>query len=233
MSAAGRTALSFSLVALASLISGNLWGHVLDQYLQATRISVESNRVILDMDLTPGVEVADNILQTIDLDHDGKVSPDEAAAYVKLVLDSVSLEIDGQRYVPKLQEYRWPDVTEVRRGEGIIRLRATSATQSAGPGQHRLSFSNTHRSDIGEYLVNATVPDDRNIRITGQSRDEHQRQFTLDYTISSHEKTTSIRAAIFPMLGLVLAVAMIALVRRSQYKPQSQRWIKNVRPRAD
>ena len=50
----------------------------------------------LELDLTPGVAVADAIIADIDRDRDGALSADEKRAYVERVLDAIELRVDGQ-----------------------------------------------------------------------------------------------------------------------------------------
>src|SRR5262245_9739943 len=70
--------------------------HRLDEYLQATRISVSVDRVMFEIDLTAGVEVAPKILALIDADRNGDISLAEGETYARAVLRSVTLEIDDQ-----------------------------------------------------------------------------------------------------------------------------------------
>jgi hypothetical protein len=158
--------------------------HRLDEYLQATRISIELDRIGIEMSLTPGASVADNVFAGIDNDHSGTISPTEAAAYARLVITSLSLSVDGRSCVLALDGYSFPQLADMRNGEGIIRLRASAKIPQSSIGPHRLAFANTYRSDIGVYLINALMPTDGRIRITGQSRDTLQNEFKMDYKIN-------------------------------------------------
>src|SRR5579859_3013567 len=88
-----RAAFALGLVALAGV---SLSAHRRDEYLQAARIAIEPDQVRIELDLTPGIAVADSILADIDRDRDGSISPSEERAYVERVVDSLSLEIDGR-----------------------------------------------------------------------------------------------------------------------------------------
>ena len=171
------------------------------------------DRIVAEINLTPGADVAEKVIATIDRDGDGEVTASEAAAYAEYVVKSLSLEVDGQPRSFALDVYRLPSLAAMRRGEGIIRLRAsTNIRASVGP--HRLAYSNTHRSDIGVYLVNALIPSDERIHITGQSRDMLQREFTLDYAVSATEADLDLAAVWPPLAGLVLAAAFHTVARR-------------------
>jgi len=158
--------------------------HRLDEYLQATRISIELDRIGVEMSLTPGAAVADNVFGGIDRDHSGTISPAEAAAYVGLVITSLTLSIDGRSCVLTLDGYSFPQLADMRNGVGIIRLRASTKIPQSSIGPHRLAFANTYRSDIGVYLINALMPTDGRIRITGQSRDTLQNEFKMAYKVN-------------------------------------------------
>jgi hypothetical protein len=194
--------------------SGVAHAHRLDEYLQATRISVDFNRIGAEISLTPGAAVADGVFSAIDLDHDGEVSPTEGFAYAKYVVDSLSLEIDERPHALSLDSYSIPSLVEMRLGQGIIRLRATAKIPPASPGLHRLAFANTHRSDIGVYLINALIPADEGIRITRQSRDVLQHEFTMDYSVSPAANSSEMATVLPPILGLSLAAAVCLLVSR-------------------
>jgi hypothetical protein len=187
--------------------------HRLDEYLQATRISIESGRIGVEMNLTPGADVAESVIATIDQDRDGEISAAEIAVYAGSIVTSASLEIDSSGQALALEKYQFPSVEQMRRGEGIIRLYAAAKIPPASAGRHRLLFSNRHRSDIGVYLVNALVPVDERISINGQSRDFLQREFDVEYTVAS--PVHSVRgASVSSGVGIALAAVCYALSRR-------------------
>jgi len=187
--------------------------HRLDEYLQATRISIEDGRIVVEMNLTPGAAVAENVIAAIDGNHDGEISSAECAAYASDVVGSVSLDIDGEGRSVVVDKYRFPSTAEMRRGEGVIRLYATASIPAAATGHHRLVFANRHRSDIGVYLVNALVPVDDRIRIKAQSRDFLQREYEVEYVVDSNASSAS-AASISSMAGLTLAAAIYTASRR-------------------
>src|SRR5262249_5569526 len=69
--------------------------HRLDEYLQATTISVEKDRVRAEVRLTPGVAVLPVVLARVDRDGDGVLSTVEQRAYAQRVLRDLSLAVDG------------------------------------------------------------------------------------------------------------------------------------------
>src|SRR5947199_8542027 len=82
--------------------------HRLDEYLQATVISLEKNRITADVRLAPGVAVFPMVLAVIDRNADGVISEAEQRGYAERVLRDLSLTSDGERVMPRLVAARFP-----------------------------------------------------------------------------------------------------------------------------
>jgi hypothetical protein len=157
--------------------------HRLDEYLQATLLSVEKDRVQASMRLTPGVAVSAFVLASIDTNTDGVISESERKAYAERVLRDVSLKIDGQLLKPQLISVEFPPVEEMKAGLGEIHIEF-SADLPRSARDRKLIFENHHQSRISAYLVNCLAPRDPDIRIVAQNRNEQQSFYQLDYTES-------------------------------------------------
>jgi hypothetical protein len=158
--------------------------HRLDEYLQATRLSLDLDRVGVEIDLTAGVSLAAQTFASIDTDRDGRISVAEGEAYARQVLGSVVLSVDGRPTSLTLVDSRFPELIDMSLGVGTIRLRATAQASAAAIGRHQISYLNRHQPDASVYLVNALVPADPRIQIAGQRRDVAQRGLVLDYRVS-------------------------------------------------
>ena len=64
-------------MALLVLGCGPAWAHRLDEYLQATILSIEPGSVQATVRLVPGVAVASPVIASIDRDHNGVLSREE------------------------------------------------------------------------------------------------------------------------------------------------------------
>ncbi len=157
--------------------------HRLDEYLQATRLSVDTERVELEIDLTAGVRVASEVLAWIDTNGDGRISDAEADAYARQMLHSVVLSIDGRPVPITLLESRVSSLHDLSLGVGTIRIRAGATMAAVGSGRHYLSYVNMHRPESSVYLVNVLAPLDPRIEIGGQMRDSAQHSLTFDYSV--------------------------------------------------
>lgn len=167
-------------VTILLLVGTPAAAHRLDEYLQATTISVEKDRVQTQIRLTPGVAVFPIVLASIDTDADGVISDAEQRAYAERVLGDLSLTIDGDRLQLRLVSLKFANIQEMKEGRGEIQLELDADVSSGGPNR-RLIFENQHQSRIAAYLANCLVPRDSDIRITAQDRNYQQSFYQLDY----------------------------------------------------
>ena len=144
-------------MAVMAAVNG-LSAHRLDEYLQAARIDIEPDRAEVQLDLTPGVAVAEGIIADIDRDRDGLLSADETDAYVSRVLGAVVLELDGRPLHVRPTAATFPELDAFRRGEGTIRVQSGAVLPPLADGDHQLHFRNTHDRGASVYLANALVP---------------------------------------------------------------------------
>src|SRR6185503_5216560 len=159
------------------------FGHRLDEYLQATRIAVTTNRIDLTFELTPGVAIARQVLDLLDRNHDGKISGDEENAYARRFMKDVNVELDGKAFAPDVTSVSFPTVQEIRSGTGVIAIRATSAIGPMDVGSHALSLTNGHLPAISVYQVNALQSKDPVVEIGKQTRDELQKDYRLEFRV--------------------------------------------------
>jgi hypothetical protein len=138
--------------------------HRLDEYLQATIISVEKGRVQASMRLIPGVAVSSIVISNIDTNGDGIISDAERQTYAERVLRDLAVSVDGHHLKLRLISADFPGIEEMKEGLGEIQMEFT-ADLPAGGSNRKLIFENHHQSRIAAYLVNCLIPRDRSIRI--------------------------------------------------------------------
>jgi hypothetical protein len=165
------------------ILGVHLDAHRLDEYLQATRVAIERDRVTVEIDLTPGASLAAKVVGWMDTNGDGQLSSNEHAAYAQQVIESVTLSLDGQPGRLTLIDSVFPQPGEIAEGTGTVRLRATAKMSNVASGRHVLMISNAHHPETSVYLVNALVPADHRITIASQRRDPAQQALTLEYDV--------------------------------------------------
>lgn len=170
-------ALLLSLVIPAS-------AHRLDEYLQATLISVAKNHIQVSMRLIPGVAVSSAVIASIDSNADGVISASEQQAYAQRVLNDLSLTADGNRLTPKLVSIAFPEIEQMKQGLGEIQIEFVAALPPGG-SDRKFTLENHHQNQISVYLVNCLVPHDHDIQIVAQNRNPQQSFYELNYTQSA------------------------------------------------
>jgi len=154
--------------------------HRLDEYLQATTISLEKDRVQAQIRLTPGVAVYPFVMATIDTDRDGVISEPEQRVYAERVLGDLSLAVDGDRSKLKLISTNFPEADAVKEGLGEIQIDFAADVRPGSP-ERKLVFENRHQRPIAAYLVNCLAPLDPDIQVAAQNRNYEQSLYRLDY----------------------------------------------------
>jgi hypothetical protein len=174
-----KTRLPFASLVLI-LFGAAASAHRVDEYLQATTISLEKDRVRAQIRLTPGVAVFHSVIATIDTNGDGVISPAEERDYSGRVLGDLSLSIDGERLKLQLISTTFPTADAMREGLGQIQI-DFAADVRRDKSESRIVFENHHQRRIGSYLVNCLVPRDPDIRVTAQNRNYEQSVYQLDF----------------------------------------------------
>ena len=199
-------------VAIVHAIGTTAFAHRLDEYLQATIISVEKDRIHAQIRLTPGVAVFPIVLAGIDRDADGVISGAEQRAYAERVLRDLSLTIDGEPARLRLVSSSAASVEQMREGRAGIQLEV-DADVPRGGGSRRLRFENRHESRIAAYLVNCVVPRDPAIHVTAQRRNYEQSVYELDYAEGGDRPGPPFRGPWAAVMGWLGAAALLLFAR--------------------
>ena len=221
---AGKPAVVLLAVTAAVGASRGVSAHRLDECLQAARIAIEPGHVALEVDLTPGMAVADTIVSDIDRDRDGSLSDDEKQAYVRRVFATIDLENDGRSLDVTPGVTSFAEIDSLRRGEGMVRLRAVATLPNQSTGTHHVFFRNRYRPEVSVYLANALVPESDRVAVTAQAHEAQQRDLTIDYVVHANHGISlpTWLAGIIGAMGTLTAL----LVRR----PNASLLLRNVTP---
>ena len=156
-------------------------------------VAIESGRVRLHLNLTPGVAVAEQVIARIDRNRDGAVSENEAAVYVAWLKRDLTLRIDGRKLELKLTASEFVPPEELRTGSGIIQVEFSAALGSLAGSSHRLVLENRHLSKISVYLINAVKPKLGTIEITRQKRNTNRSTGEIEFAV--HPASRKVTAA--------------------------------------
>lgn len=157
--------------------------HRLDEYLQATMVSIEPDAIRLQINLTPGVAVADQVLALIDRNHDGAISETEEVAYAESLKSDLVVKLDQRKIELHLDASSFPSPAELRSGEGIIRLDFSAPAGPFTAGSHGVTFENRHLPKRSVYLVNAALPRYGSVQIIRQERNDDQSVGEIEFSL--------------------------------------------------
>jgi hypothetical protein len=217
-------------VSLALGLGGRASAHRLDEYLQATLIGVTRDGTDVEIHLTPGVAMLPVLMAVIDLDRDGRISPEEARVYVGRVTREVELRVDGVPAPLSLIESNFPTVEAMREGLGTIRIRLRTARSG-----HELRFENRHLPQVSAYLVNCLAAPSDGLVVRRQVRDEAQRSIEFEYSFGAGA-VPGPRAAWIALgpfwpagIGMLLVVRMAVLIYRAKHDKRASSLVKSLR----
>lgn len=176
---------------LLLLSSSATFAHRLNEYLQATTISLSHDKVLLELRLTPGTDVALKVLKNIDKNSDSQISAAEQRAYLFKVSHDFSLILDGRQIALQPVSFTFPTADEMKKGVGDIIIDYETNIRQKSLSQHQLQLKNKHYSPIAVYLVNCLLPADTSIRVTGQNRNADQSVYELNFTIGGVPSATA------------------------------------------
>lgn len=203
-------ALTLAVVGVAEVSA-----HRRDEYLQAARIAIDPGGVHLELDLTPGIALAEAIIADIDRNRDGSLSEDEQRAYGDLVVSALALEVDGTPLRAQLGTARFPPPADMRRGEGTIRLQTIATLPRLSMGPHQLLFRNRHHPDGGVYLANALVPYSDDVAVTAQHRDGDQTELIIDYVLRAAPARPTAQWVLGSIAAATVLFALLMRLSRS------------------
>src|SRR5262249_31922937 len=179
-----RRRFSVGLLLLLLALPFTCLAHRLDEYLQATLVSIEPGEVRLQINLTPGVDVAEHVLGLIDRDRNGVISTNEAAAYCESLKRDLMVRLDKRKLAFKVAACNFPTPTELRTGWGIIQIELSAGVGPLAAGMHKLTVDNRHLPNLSVYLFNAAQPAIGSVHITRQTRNQTQSTGEIEFGIT-------------------------------------------------
>ena len=213
-------------VAIAVTISAaaSVSAHRLDEYLQAARIAIAPDRVDIELDLTPGADVARRLVSEIDRNRDGILGRDETRAYSSNVLRDVGLQVDARPQTLGVIDSQFPGIDAMLKGEGTIQLRLSARVSGLAAGDHRVLFLNAHHPDMSAYLANALAPEGARVEVIAQRRDTAQRQLEIDFVLrdSVDRERPSLLPTVIAAIAVLAGLAWISRGHRGRAPATSE-----------
>jgi len=187
---------SFLIFLAMLLFSTVAFAHRLNEYLEATTISLANGKIHFEYRLTAGVEIVSDLLKRIDLNGDSRLSEIEQRSYLVSFEHDISLSLDGHYTKLKVFSFSFPTVEDMKKGLGDI-IVDFEADLNPNVTSHHLKLKNIHQSAIAVYMVNCLMPADTNIHVINQIRSADQSDYQLNFKTGlaapgTYESSTSI-----------------------------------------
>ncbi|PYD75464.1 hypothetical protein [Novacetimonas pomaceti] len=178
-----RVGIALFAAGILLLSGGAAMAHRLDEYLHAATLDLTRTHILLHLRLTPGMDVANDVIRQMDRNSDGRLSPVEQRAYVSQIMQGLSLSLNGRAARLRVEALTFPTIAEMRAGTGVIDLRFSVKT-GLQTGSYRLTYRDRGAGTGTVWLVNCLLPQDPAIHVTRQKRSEDQSSYMLDFSIS-------------------------------------------------
>ena len=194
----------YRLAIMLLVLSGWVCAHSLDQLVQAAYLDLGLKSLELELVMTPGQEIAPELLLLIDQNQDRQLNPSEMRAYANQILNEVSLRVDGTPQTLDVQNVTTPQTADFLAGTGIFQIVAYASLPERS-GRHVLEFANAYQPVPSAYLVNSFVQSEQ-LRIASQARSPDQREYRLEYGLES-----GLGVELYLKLAGVLLVLVVGL----------------------
>ena len=162
--------------------------HPLDEILQGAYLTLAPGEVRLELDLTPGANVAGALLQAIDANADRTITAAEAQRYARRVLTQSTLTLDDVTVFWALGDVVVPPYQALEAGGGTITIRAVAGRRD-GEGTHVLGYRNDHQPGPSLRVANIFPEPGQGwqYRVVTQQRSDEGAQLTVTYTAARQQ----------------------------------------------
>lgn len=122
---------------------------------QSAYLTVSNRSADLELEVSPGSQVAGAFVRLADRDGDGALSEAEKNALGRAVLADLRLVVDGRAVPLTLLTVAAPPLAALATGEAAVGLRARAELAPLAAGTHALTFTNRYAPVRSAYLVHA------------------------------------------------------------------------------
>ena len=168
---------------LAALAPALASAHPVDEVVQGAYLTLAKDEVRLELDLTPGTEVVDSVLTSLDANGDKAVSEAEGRAYGERVLKQSSLSVGGKAAGWRLDRVSVPSYQALVEETATIKVYAV-ARRPERTGSQSLSYANSYQPAKSQWIANIFLQPGGawKYRVTGQKHTDDGRGLTVTYT---------------------------------------------------
>lgn len=171
-----------SLGALTALIPALAAAHPEHEVVQGAYLTLAGGTVQLELDLSPGPEVAAAFVRTLDANNDKHVTDAEAHAFAVRVLGQSSLTLDGDDGQWTLSRVETPTYEALTKEGATLKIHAAAPRAETG-GNHVLTYDNRYNPAESRCVANVFLTQTTGWahEVTGQQHGPDGRRLTVRY----------------------------------------------------
>jgi hypothetical protein len=169
---------------LTLLAPGAALAHPVDEVVQGAYLTLARGEVRLELDLTPGTEVADIVLKSLDANGDKAISGAEGRAYGERVLKQSTLALGGKAAAWRLDRVSMPPYEQIAVETATIKVYAI-AQRPDRAGAQSLSYANSYQPARSQWIANIFLQPGGGwkYRVTGQKHTDDGRGLAVSYVV--------------------------------------------------
>jgi hypothetical protein len=166
------------------LVSGWATAHPVDEVVQGAYLTLAPGEVRLELDVTPGAEVADSLLRSLDADADHHITDAESQAFAERVLKQSTFSIDGRTVSWRFDRVSVPPYQNLNQLGDTLKIYAVT-TREDRTGSHTLIYDNRYRPAKSQCIANIFLQPGKGWRyqVASQQHSDDGRQLTVRYTV--------------------------------------------------
>ncbi|MBB6017090.1 hypothetical protein ACFP9V_22815 [Deinococcus radiopugnans] len=170
---------------LAALLLPVAQAHPVDEVVQGAYLTLAPGAVQLELDVTPGSQVAGTVLTSLDANTDGRITDAEARAYAGRVLKQSTLKLGDVAAGWTLGKIEVPPYADLKTGNAVLKIYATAKRRDT-VGAQTLSYQNRYQPAKGQWTANIFLLPGAGWQygVTGQQRSNDGQQLTVNYTVN-------------------------------------------------
>lgn len=167
---------------LTALIPGLALAHPVDEVVQGAYLTLAPGEMRLELDLTPGTEVADAVLRTIDANGDKRLSEAETRAFGERVLQQSTLTLNGKAAAWRLDRVSAPAYEDLQLAAATLKIYAV-AKRPDRAGPQTFSYENRYQPAKSQWIANVFLLPGGGwgYKVVGQQHTSDGRGLTVSY----------------------------------------------------
>ncbi|WP_425144947.1 hypothetical protein [Deinococcus sp.] len=161
--------------------------HPVDELLQGAYLTLAPGAVQLELDLTPGTQVAGGWLRTIDANADGQISASEARTFARQVLAQSRVTVGGVDTPWALDQVVTPPYQNLLTGNDVLKIYAV-ARRPDRAGAGTFTYQNRYQPVKSRWMANVFLLPAAGWQygVSGQQHSTDGQTLTVTYTAVHH-----------------------------------------------